>query len=261
MAVLLTNTCWIIWCTHLTLLVDNCLRLKLTPSIFNQLVIACRQEKKKEETEKEFFKKVAHTKIKIKENYSLRKLRWNSFFQMILGIKNEVMKMLNSTWIIYHQLSLLNGYRLPSKFSCRTILQALSFISISFQVFKFADQSSLYFHCQIRLSLRRGSCKVYSMIILHEKFNILRNENLWNNALLFLFIFCHCAMRKEWNVWYIFQRSSDNCSVEQGRIKREPLISSRNSETDAPVVDVFSQFMTVFDIDDAISTFHCSSLH
>uniref|UniRef100_A0A0R3RIT6 ZP domain-containing protein n=1 Tax=Elaeophora elaphi TaxID=1147741 RepID=A0A0R3RIT6_9BILA len=76
------------------------------------------------------------------------------------------------------------------------------------QVFKFADQSSLYFHCQIRLSLRRGSCK----------------------------------------------RTSDNCSTGPIRSKRELSIPSQDSDIDETVVDVFSQLMTVFDIDDPIST-------
>ncbi|VBB28346.1 unnamed protein product [Acanthocheilonema viteae] len=75
------------------------------------------------------------------------------------------------------------------------------------QVFKFADQSSLYFHCQIRLSLRRGSCK----------------------------------------------RTSDNCSVGLTRSKRELSNPSQYSDTDETVVDVFSQLMTVFDIDDPIN--------
>uniref|UniRef100_A0A8R1TW84 ZP domain-containing protein n=1 Tax=Onchocerca volvulus TaxID=6282 RepID=A0A8R1TW84_ONCVO len=76
------------------------------------------------------------------------------------------------------------------------------------QVFKFADQSSLYFHCQIRLSLRRGSCK----------------------------------------------RTSDDCSAGSARGKRELSISSQQSDIDEAVVDVFSQLMTVFDIDDPINT-------
>lgn len=75
------------------------------------------------------------------------------------------------------------------------------------QVFKFADQSSLYFHCQIRLSLRRGSCK----------------------------------------------RTSDNCSIGKVRSKRELSIASQYNDADATVVDVFSQLMTVFDIDDPIN--------
>ncbi|VDN05529.1 unnamed protein product [Thelazia callipaeda] len=76
------------------------------------------------------------------------------------------------------------------------------------QVFKFADQSSLYFHCQIRLSLKRGSCK----------------------------------------------RTSDECPVGGlTRGKRESPISQQSFSNDAIVVDVFSQSMTVFDIDDQIN--------
>uniref|UniRef100_A0A915Q325 ZP domain-containing protein n=1 Tax=Setaria digitata TaxID=48799 RepID=A0A915Q325_9BILA len=80
------------------------------------------------------------------------------------------------------------------------------------QVFKFADQSSLYFHCQIRLSLKRGSCK----------------------------------------------RTSDDCSITSARNKRELPVTSQYSNTDQTVVDVFSQSMTVFDIDDPITA---DSLH
>ncbi|VDK71613.1 unnamed protein product [Litomosoides sigmodontis] len=76
------------------------------------------------------------------------------------------------------------------------------------QVFKFADQSSLYFHCQIRLSLRRGSCK----------------------------------------------RTSDNCSAGPTRSKRDiSPVPSEYSDPNEAVVDVFSQLMTVFDIDDPIN--------
>lgn len=78
------------------------------------------------------------------------------------------------------------------------------------QVFKFADQSSLYFHCQIRLSLKRGSCK----------------------------------------------RTSDDCpNVATTRAKRD--LSSNiypYGNSNETTVDVFSQSMIVFDIDDPINT-------
>uniref|UniRef100_A0A0N5A7K5 ZP domain-containing protein n=1 Tax=Syphacia muris TaxID=451379 RepID=A0A0N5A7K5_9BILA len=73
------------------------------------------------------------------------------------------------------------------------------------QVFKFADQSSLFFHCQIRLSIKDGKCK----------------------------------------------RSSDYCS-KTPKAKRSV---EKVKNDDLSNVDVFSQSMTVFDIDDPISKF------
>ncbi|VDN42001.1 unnamed protein product [Gongylonema pulchrum] len=84
------------------------------------------------------------------------------------------------------------------------------------QVFKFADQSSLFFHCQIRLSLKRGSCK----------------------------------------------RTSDECPDPLTRGKRDLWNGYQYTNGDETVVDVFSQSMTVFDIDDPISNnFHIKFSH
>ncbi|VDM47423.1 unnamed protein product [Toxocara canis] len=72
------------------------------------------------------------------------------------------------------------------------------------QVFKFADQPSVFFHCQIKLSYKEGTCK----------------------------------------------RTSDLCP-NTARGKRE--VPSAQDD-DGPDVDVFSQSMTVFEIDDPISS-------
>uniref|UniRef100_A0A915CA09 ZP domain-containing protein n=1 Tax=Parascaris univalens TaxID=6257 RepID=A0A915CA09_PARUN len=74
------------------------------------------------------------------------------------------------------------------------------------QVFKFADQPSLFFHCQIRLSYKEGECK----------------------------------------------RSSDLCP-NTARGKRS-VLSSLNDDDNIREVDVFSQSMTVFEIDDPINS-------
>uniref|UniRef100_F1L6F7 Cuticlin-1 n=1 Tax=Ascaris suum TaxID=6253 RepID=F1L6F7_ASCSU len=74
------------------------------------------------------------------------------------------------------------------------------------QVFKFADQPSLFFHCQIRLSYKEGGCK----------------------------------------------RSSDLCP-NTARGKRS-VPSSLHDDDNTREVDVFSQSMTVFEIDDPINS-------
>lgn len=51
------------------------------------------------------------------------------------------------------------------------------------------------------------------------------------------------------------KRTSDNCSAGPTRNKRDLSIPSEYSDSNEAVVDVFSQLMTVFDIDDPISTY------
>lgn len=70
-----------------------------------------------------------------------------------------------------------------------------------------------------------------------------------------IFIFCSFFTNKKGLIHEkLLQRTSDSCSIESSRSKRELSIASEYSDTDETVVDVFSQLMTVFDIDDPIST-------
>lgn len=70
-----------------------------------------------------------------------------------------------------------------------------------------------------------------------------------------IFIFCSLFINEGNLICEKFlQRTSDNCSAGPTRSKRGLSITSQYGGTDETVVDVFSQLMTVFDIDDPIST-------